>query len=612
MQRMIRDLWRAKWPCSFASRAAPKRCARDRIAIAGGALVLVAGCGSTAKDTHESFGAEHSPPAGESLAGPADLVLRGGRIVTVDDARPEATALAVRGDHIALVGTDADVASSIGPSTRVIDLEGKLAIPGFIEGHGHFLGLGEFRTELDLTRAESWEAIVQSVAEAAKSAAPGAWVRGRGWHQDKWAHAPSPAVDGMPTNEALNRAAPDHPVLLVHASGHACIANAKALELAHVDAATADPSGGKIVKDANGKPTGVLLERAEDLVQAARESQPLDAAAQRELARRYVKLASDECLSKGITSFQDAGSSLETVDLLREMAESHALSLRLWVMLGDPNQKLKEKLDSYRVIGAGGGFLTVRAIKRYMDGALGSHGAWLLEPYSDMPGTSGINTNSIESITEAALLARTSDYQLCVHAIGDRANRETLDVYEKVLGTNARTQNRRWRIEHAQHIDPADVPRFAEIGVIAAMQGIHCTSDGPWVVDRLGEKRAREDAYVWKSLLRAGVVVSNGTDTPVEDVDPIACYYASVTRQMKNGKRFFPEQCMSREEALRSYTLSPAFAAFEEKEKGSLAVGKLADITVLSKDILTIPEDEIPSAKVVCTIVGGKIAYHQK
>jgi predicted amidohydrolase YtcJ len=259
-------------------------------------------------------------------------------------------------------------------------------------------------------------------------------------------------------------------------------------------------------------------------------------------------------------------------------------------MLGEPNEKVKDKLAAYRVIGAGGGFLTVRAIKRYMDGALGSRGAWLLEPYSDMPGTSGMTTSSNAEMTEAALLARTNDYQLCVHAIGDRANRETLDVYEKVLGQTAGEKNHRW-------------------GVIAAMQGVHCTSDGPWVIDRLGEKRAEADAYVWKSLLRAGAVVSNGTDAPVEDVDPIACFHSSVTRKMRNGKRFFPEQCMSREEALRSYTISPAYAAFEEKEKGSLTVGKLADIVVLSKDILTIPEDEIPSAKVLHTIVGGKVAY---
>jgi len=582
---------------------------RLRIWIAALALASAA-CGSVPREAKAPSSARHDPA--QSLGDAADLVLRNGRIVTVDDKHPEASAIAVRGDRIALVGGDADVAPSIGPKTRVIDLGGKLAIPGFIEGHGHFLALGEFRTELDLTSARSWDDVVAKVRAAVPSAAPGEWIRGRGWHQEKWDRAPNAVVEGMPTNAELTRAAPDHPVVLVHASGHACIANDKALELAHVGFGTPDPSGGKIVRDAAGRATGVLLERAEDLVHEARDAQPRPADEKRADALRYVKLASDECVSKGITSFQDAGSSLETVELFRELARAHELPLRLWVMLGDSNDALRGKLAQYRMIGEGGGFLTVRAIKRYMDGALGSHGAWLLAPYADLPSSSGMNTNSVQSIADAALLARTNDFQLCVHAIGDRANRETLDVFEKVLGSAARSKDYRWRIEHAQHLDPADIPRFVSLGAIASMQGVHCTSDGPWVIERLGKERAEAGAYAWKSLLRTGAIVSNGTDTPVEDVDPIACYYASVSRKLKDGTRFFPEQCMSREEALRSYTMSCAFAAFEEKEKGSLTVGKLADIVVLSKDILTIPEDEIPTARVVCTIVGGKIAYEAK
>jgi predicted amidohydrolase YtcJ len=577
------------------------------------ALVLslaVSACSTRAPARRDLDAAVGSPAADTAArAETAELVLKNGRIVTLDDAHPEVQALAVRGDRILAVGTDGEIARNIGASTRVIDLGGRLATPGFIEGHGHFLALGGFRMELDLTKATSWEEIVRMVADAAEHAAPGEWIRGRGWHQEKWTHAPDPSVDGMPTNAGLSHAAPANPVSLVHASGHACIVNDKALELAHVDAATPDPEGGKLVKDASGRPTGVLLERAEDLVQATHAASAEEAAPMREHALRCVKLASDECLSKGITSFQDAGSSLEAVDLFRQLAEAHELPLRLWVMLGDPNDVLKGKLAAYRTIGAGGGFLTVRAIKRYMDGALGSHGAWLLAPYADVPSTSGMNTNSIESITAAAEMARAEGYQLCVHAIGDRANRETLDIYEKVLGPDPCAQDRRWRIEHAQHLDPADIPRFAKLCVIAAMQGVHCTSDGPWVIERLGEKRARDGAYVWQKLLHSGAVVSNGTDTPVEDVDPIACYYATVTRKLKDGTRFFPDQCMSRMEALRSYTLAPAYAAFEEKEKGSLTPGKLADIVVLSKDILTVPEDEIRAAKVMYTIVGGKIAY---
>jgi predicted amidohydrolase YtcJ len=401
-------------------------------------------------------------------------------------------------------------------------------------------------------------------------------------------------------------------VLLQHASGHACIANAEALAMAGIDRATPDPKGGSIQKDASGEPTGILLETAQEMVGRVREAASSDPVRKRELTLRAIELATDECLSKGITSFQDAGSPLDTVDLMNELAGFKKLRLRLWVMLGDGNDVLRGKLQGYRLIGAGGGFLTVRAIKRYMDGALGSHGAWLLAPYSDAPSTSGMNTSSVDSIAETAKMALADGFQLCVHAIGDRANRETLDVFERALGADAASKNRRWRIEHAQHIDPADIPRFAKLGVIAAMQGVHCTSDGPWVIARLGSKRAEEGAYVWQKLLRSGAVVSNGTDTPVEDVNPIACFYASVSRKLRDGTRFFPDQRMSREEALRSYTWAPAYAAFEEKEKGTLAVGKLADVTVLSKDILTVPEDEIPSAHVVYTIVGGKIAFASK
>jgi predicted amidohydrolase YtcJ len=262
------------------------------------------------------------------------------------------------------------------------------------------------------------------------------------------------------------------------------------------------------------------------------------------------------------------------------------------------------------MIGEGGGFLTVRAIKRYMDGALGSRGAWLLEPYSDKPESVGLNTQPPSEIAATAELALKHGMQLCVHAIGDRANRETLNIYERAFG-NARG-DLRWRIEHAQHLNAADIPRFAALGVIVAMQGIHCTSDAPYVIERLGARRAQEGAYVWKKLLASGAVVVNGTDAPVEDVSPLACYYASVSRKLKDGSRFYPDQRMSREEALVSYTRAGAYAAFEENDKGTLAPGKLADITVLSRDILTIPEDEILQTNVVYTIVAGKVAYRRK
>ncbi|MFQ5738478.1 MAG: amidohydrolase [Acidobacteriota bacterium] len=542
---------------------------------------------------------------------PADMVLYNGKIVTVDSQRPEAQGLAIRGDTIVAVGDNAEIEAYVGSATHAIDLEGKLAIPGFIEGHGHFMGIGQAKRNLDLTTAGNWEEIVEQVARAAKGAQPGDWILGRGWHQEKWDQPPKPNLEGLPYHDSLSRAAPDNPVLLTHASGHASFVNAKALELAGIGLKTADPPGGQIVRGRNGAPIGMLRETAQGLVrQALARDQAKRSAEEVEGERReQIRLAAQECLSKGITSFQDAGSSFATVDLLKSLVREGQLPLRLWVMLREDNEKLAKSLPDYKLLDFGDHRLTVRAIKRAIDGALGSHGAWLLQPYADMPSSVGLNTTSVESITETARLAIEHGFQLCVHAIGDRANRETLNLFEKTFKQYPDKKDLRWRIEHAQHLNAADIPRFAQLGVIASMQAIHCTSDAPWVPDRLGEERARETSYVWQKLMRSGAVVSNGTDAPVEDVSPIASFYAAVSRKLKDGTVFAPEQRMSREEALRSYTLNAAHAAFEEKAKGSLTPGKLADITVLSGDILTLPEDEIPDTEVVYTIVGGKVEY---
>jgi predicted amidohydrolase YtcJ len=536
---------------------------------------------------------------------PADLVLRNGKLVTVDDARPEARALAARGGVIVAVGSDQEVAPFIGPATRVIDLAGALAVPGLIEGHGHFLWIGDAEMRLKLGTARSWEDIVKAVGDAAEESQPGAWIEGRGWHQEKWDSVPEGSVDGVPTHHALSKASPENPVVLEHASGHGVFVNQKAMELSNIDGKTPDPPGGTIVKDAKGNPTGYLRERAQELVRV-----PRDFVESRE--RRKVELAAKECLSKGITSFQDAGSSFAAVDLYKKLAQEGALDLRLWVMLAEPNDALALSLPLYKMVNVGDHRLTVRAIKKMIDGALGSHGAWLLEPYSDKPDTSGLNTQTPEEISRTAELALRHGFQLCVHAIGDRGNRETLDLFEAAFTAHPRGRDRRFRIEHAQHLHPDDIPRFGKLGVIASMQGVHATSDGPWVAPKLGEKRAKEGAYVWRSLLDSGAVVINGTDAPVEDVDPIASFYASVTRRMANGETFHPEQRMTRDEALRSYTLSAAYAAFEEDIKGSLTVGKLADVTVLSKDIMTVPEEQIRDAKVLFTIVGGEVKYEAR
>ena len=549
---------------------------------------------------------------------PADLILRNGKIVTLESATPVVQAVAIRTDRIAAVGSNAEIARLGGPRTRVIDLGGRLAIPGFIEGHGHFTGVGQFRMSLNLREAHSWDDIVGMVARAAKQATPGEWIVGRGWHQSKWSRVPQPNVDGFPLHTELSKAAPNNPVLLTHASGHAGFVNAAAMKAAGITRDTHNPAGGAILKDAAGNPTGLLQENAQGLVSRAYgDWQSKRSAADRAAEmRRVVDLAIDECLSKGITTFEDAGSPFSTVDLLKKMADDGQLRMRIWMMLRTSNQELESNLDRYRIIGAGRNFFTVRAIKRAMDGALGSRGAWLLEPYADLPADapnrSGLNTSDPADIRRTAELAIAHGYQLCVHAIGDRANRETLDIFEQTFRAQPDQKDLRWRIEHAQHLSVTDIPRFGQLGVIASMQGIHCTSDAPYVLARLGPKRAEEGAYVWQKLMKSGAVVTNGTDAPVEDVSPLACYYATVSRKLKDGSVFYADQRMSREEALRSYTIQNAYAAFEEQIKGSLKAGKLADITVLSRDILTVPEDEILSTDVVYTIVGGKIQYENR
>lgn len=544
---------------------------------------------------------------------PADLVLRNGKIVTVDEGKPEAQALAVRGDIIVAVGSNRQIKPYINQETEVIDLEGKLAIPGFIDAHGHFTSLGESKLELDLMKVKNWDEIVAMVEETVRKAKPGEWIQGRGWHQEKWEKAPTPNVDGLPFHHSLSEVSPDNPVLLTHASGHASFANAKAMELAGITKMTPDPPGGEIVRDSEGDPIGVFRETAQGLLRRPMAHYVEERTDEEKKAERgqIIELAVQECLSKGVTSFHDAGSSFETIDLFKELAEEGNLGIRLNVMIRVSNKLLKENLSEYKIIGLGENHLTVRAIKSFIDGALGAHGAWLLEPYTDLPSSVGLNTNPVEELKETAQIAIENGFQLCIHAIGDRGNREALNIFEEAFKTHPDQKDLRWRIEHSQHLHPADIPRFGQLDVIASMQAIHCTSDGPWVIKRLGEKRAEEGAYVWQKLMKSGAIICNGTDVPVEDVDPIPCFYAAVTRKLRDGTVFYPDQRMSREEALRSYTLNCAYAAFEEDIKGSLTPGKLADITVLSQDIMTIPDDEILNSEVLYTIVGGKVMYQK-
>ncbi len=541
----------------------------------------------------------------------ATMVLTNGTIVTVEESPAQAEAIAVQGDRIAAVGTSAEIARYIGPGTEVIDLKGQLAIPGFIESHGHFTGVGEAQLNLNLMKTTSWDEIVAMVEQAARSAKPGQWIYGRGWHQEKWTSKPEPNVEGFPTHESLSRVSPNNPVVLTHASGHASFANAKAMEVSGVTGKTPNPPGGDFLKDASGNPTGLFRETASRLIRTGAGEPARTADERTARARKVLELASAEAVSKGITSFHDAGSSFADVDLMKQMVDEGRMNVRLWIMLRVGNDALAANMAKYRTIGYGNGFLTVRAIKKSIDGALGPRGAWLLAPYSDKPDDTGRNTTTVEDIRETARLAMQHGYQLCVHAIGDRANRETLDIFEQAFKANPDKKDLRWRIEHAQHLHPSDIGRFGALGVIASMQGIHCTSDAPYVIARLGSTRAEEGAYVWQKLMKSGATITNGTDAPVEDVDPIASYHATVSRKLKDGSVFYGDQRMSRMEALRSYTLNGAFAAFEDDTKGSLKAGKYADIVVLSKNILTIPEDEIPTAQVSATIVGGKVRYRR-
>jgi predicted amidohydrolase YtcJ len=546
----------------------------------------------------------------------ADLVLENGTIVTLDEDQSEAEALAAADGEILAVGSESDVEPHVGSNTRVVDLDGRLAIPGFIEGHGHFMGMGEAQMQLDLMDTESWDQILAMVDSAADGGEPGAWIEGRGWHQEKWSATPARMVDGFQTNERLNEVAPETPVFLTHASGHAAIANEAALEAANVGPDTPDPEGGTIVRDARGRATGILLETAEGLVQDAivDSRQSMSAAERRARREKQVRLAAEEALANGVTSFQDQGASFGTIELYREMAENGNLGLRMYAMVSqsEVRPENQERLADIRTVGTADHHLTVRSIGEITaDGALGSRSAWMLEPYNDAPDDTGINVTSMDRVREIAEIGLDEDYQIAVHAIGDRANRETLDLYASLFdeaGVNG--EKLRWRIEHAQHLHPDDISRFAESGVMASMQAIHACSDAPYNYKRLGSTRVEDGAYLWKTLWDDGAVVGNGTDVPVEKVDPLASYHCTVTRQVPGtDTTFTPDEALTRRQALKSYTINNARMAFEEDEKGTLTPGKLADVTVLSDNILEIPADQIRDAQVDLTILGGEVVY---
>lgn len=543
----------------------------------------------------------------------ADLIITNGKIYTVDEANPIVEAVAVKDGIILALGSSSEIADYISEATQLVDLTGRTMTPGFIESHAHLMGIGYNKLELDLMYVQSYDELVDKVAEAVSKAQPGEWITGRGWHQDKWLEKPDKMVKGFQTNDLLNQVSPDNPVFLRHASGHATFANAKALELAGINnlkgERPGEVEGGEIILDELGNPTGVLTERASSLVGK------LVPAETPERAEQALTLALQELAEKGITSFHDAGSGQSTIDLIEKFKNEGKLTARMYVMLAGSDPELLENWYKQGPrIDSADHLLSVRSIKLFCDGALGSRGAWLLEEYSDRPGHFGHETLPMEVVGQVSEKAIPAGFQVNSHAIGDRANREVLDQYEGAFGKFPDKNNLRFRIEHAQHIDPEDIPRFGEMGVIAAMQAIHLSSDRPWAIDRLGEKRIVDGAYVWQKLLQTGAVVTNGTDAPVEPLDPIPSFYASVTRKTLAGTPdggYEASQKLSREEALKAYTLSGAYAEFEEGFKGSIEVGKAADFTVFDQNIMEVPEEEILKAKVMMTVVGGKIVYQK-
>ena len=543
----------------------------------------------------------------------ADLVIVNANVLVCDPNMTSANAIAVRAGRIQAVGSREALQTYETNAKQVIDAGGKTLTPGLIDSHLHFIGLGQSLQQLDLSQAQSWDDIVAQVERASKLLPKGTWIEGRGWHQSKWTQAPQGNIDGYPNHATMSAAVPDHPVVLTHASGHASFANQAAMKLASVDRSTSDPAGGELLKDTRGEPIGVFRENAQELIWRAktRSAERISESDLQEVVAKQLELAGQACLSHGITCVHDAGSSFGTARLLKEFSSKGKLPVRMSVMIRADSDGLAAQMPKHRFENVDDGFLNVRSVKASIDGALGSHGAWLLEPYSDLATSSGLNTLALDELERIAGVCKQNQWQLCVHAIGDRANREVLDIYERVLGADA-AKDHRWRIEHAQHLSPEDIPRFGKLGVIPAMQANHCTSDAGFVPTRLGERRSAQGAYAWRSLIDHGAIVPNGTDAPVERVDPRASLFAAATRQLPTGEVFYAKQSMTRAETLLSYTLWPARAAFQDTDLGSLEVGKRADLVLWDTDLLTCVPTDILKANAVLTILGGKVVYSAK
>lgn len=531
---------------------------------------------------------------------PADLILHNARIYTAIDAHPQASAVAIRGDRFIAVGQDADVLALKGRNTSVVDLGGRTVVPGLADAHGHFTNLGASLQRLDFRGVKSFGQIVSMVKTRAAGARAGEWILGRSWDQNLWPEK------SFPTHEQLDAAAPNNPVSLTRVDGHALLANAAAMGIAGVTRETMDPDGGRIIRDRSGEPTGVFVDAAQQLV-----SSKIPPESDAQLADEIL-LADKECRRLGLTMVHDAGTNKRTIDAYKKLADEGKLQTRIYAMVRGSLAELEPFFSQGPLTNYHDYHLVVRSIKIVADGALGSRGAAMLEDYSDDPGNKGLLTTPPDVVYQQTLAAAKAGFQTNIHAIGDRANREVLDVFERVEKEVPGARALRLRDEHAQILDAADIPRFARLGVIASMQPTHCTSDMPWVPSRIGPERTAEGAYVWQKLMKTGVIIAAGSDFPVEQPNPMLGFYAALTRQDVNGNPpdgWQPDQRMGRMETLKAFTINAAFAAHLEKELGTIEAGKLADLVVLSTDVMTAPAKNILTTTPLKTMVGGKWVY---
>lgn len=534
---------------------------------------------------------------------PADLVVHHAVIYTANEAQPRVEAVAVRGGRFVVVGSNADALELVGSGTKVIDAGGKTILPGLQDAHGHFTRLGASLQMLKLRGTKSYDEIVEMVRARAANARPGEWIQGQSWDQNDWPDKQ------WPTHEKLTAAAPDNPVYLSRVDGHAAMVNQAAMAAAGVSAATKDPIGGRIMRDPKGNPTGVLIDQAQGLV-----SQKIPQISDAQLEDQ-IRLADAETRRLGLTMVHDAGAEPRIVDAYKRLIDQGELKTRLYVMLSGSLETLQTQFDKGPIKDYAKRHLMVQAVKIQADGALGSRGAAMLQPYSDEAKNTGLLTTPPDEVHAKALAASKAGFQTCIHAIGDRANRQVLDIYEKIYSEAPVARNLRLRIEHAQILDAADIPRFSKLNVIASIQTTHATSDMPWVATRIGAARTAEGAYVWQKLIKSGARLANGSDFPVEEPNPMLGFYAGITRQDAEGNPpggWMPDERLSRAEVLTAFTWNAAFAAHSETELGSIEPGKYGDLVMLDRDVMSVDAKSIPGTRVLLTVIGGEVVFEPK